>query len=126
MKAIIEFYRVRADDTARARVGRVSRSVADTADAIKLARSLLLSLDLPQDPDFIAILDDQENALYCVPVIVGRAFGSTQNAGISVWEKEGGAVDHTPRQECRQPERGIGVTLPIHGDMHSYDACFSQ
>ncbi|MCR4269280.1 hypothetical protein [Nitratireductor sp. ZSWI3] len=83
------------------------------------ARSLLLSLDMPQEPDFVAILDDQDNAFYCVPVIVGREFGSTQNAEISVWENEGGAVDHTPRQECCQPERGIGVSLPIHGDMQS-------
>ena len=118
MKVIIEFYRVRADDTARARVGRVSRSVADADDAIKLARSLLLSLDMPQKPDLIAILDDQENAFYCASAISGREFGSTQNAEISAWENEGGAVAHTPRQECRQPGRGIGV-FPIHGDMQS-------
>lgn len=99
MKVIIEFYRIRARDTAHARVGRVSRSVADANDAIKLARSLLLSLDMPQKPDFIAILDDQENAFYCASAIPGREFGSTQNAEISVWENEGGAVAHPPHQE---------------------------
>lgn len=57
----IEFYRVRAGDTAHARVGRVSRTAADADDAIRLARSLLLSLDMPQEPDFVPILDDHEN-----------------------------------------------------------------
>lgn len=113
MKVIIEFYRVRADDTARARVGRVSRSVADADDAIKLARSLLLSLDMPQKPDLIAILDDQENAFYCASAISGREFGSTQNAEISAWENEGGAV-HTPTRSAAYSVQAL-VSLPIHG-----------
>ena len=114
MKVIIEFYKVRARDTAHARVGRVSRSVADADDAIKLARSLLLSLDMPQEPDFVAILDDHENAFYRAPAIPGREFGSTQAVEISAWENEGGAV-HTPTRSAANSVQAL-VSLPIHGD----------
>ncbi|WP_153020293.1 hypothetical protein [Paramesorhizobium deserti] len=117
MKVIIEFYRVRAVDTAHARVGRVSRSVADADDAIRLARSLLLSLDMPQEPDFIAILDDQENAFYCASAIPGHEFGSTQTAEVSVWENEGGAV-HRPTRSAANSAQAL-VSLPIYGDTPS-------
>ncbi|WP_205602548.1 hypothetical protein [Chelativorans alearense] len=118
MKVILEFYRVRAGDTAHARVGRVSRSVADADDAIKLARSLLLSLDMPQEPDFVAILDDHGNAFYSASAIPGREFGSTQTAEISAWENEGGAVVHTSIRSAANPEQAL-VSLPIHGDTPS-------
>jgi hypothetical protein len=58
MKVLIEFYRVRERDDARAIVGRVTCYAINTSAAIELARSLFRTLDMPQEPDAVRVLDD--------------------------------------------------------------------
>jgi hypothetical protein len=57
VKVLIEFYRVRERDDARAILGRTCDVVHSSA-AIGLARSLFRTLDMPQEPDAFRILDD--------------------------------------------------------------------
>jgi hypothetical protein len=93
MKVVIEFYRVRAVDDARAKVGHVSRDVISTEAAIEMAASLRCSLAMPQEPDIVTISDDQGNAFYRAAVGSGHVAGMEYDAReISIWENEGGAV----------------------------------
>lgn len=64
MKVVIEFYRVRELDSAHAVLGRVTCDAIDTGAAIGMARSLVCSLNMPQEPDFVSINDDQGCELY--------------------------------------------------------------
>ncbi|WP_047148289.1 hypothetical protein [Aquamicrobium sp. LC103] len=57
MKVVIEFYRVRREDNARALIGRSRREVANPDDAVEIAASLATSLEMPQKPDAIAVMD---------------------------------------------------------------------
>lgn len=64
MKIVIEFYRTRDADDAHAVVGRESAEAADVESAIRLARQLSLSLNMPQRPDAMAITDANGATLY--------------------------------------------------------------
>lgn len=64
MKIVIEFYRIRKQDDAHAVVGREAMDVADLDAAIEMARSLAQSLDMPQRPDALVILDESGRTLH--------------------------------------------------------------
>jgi len=64
MKIVIEFYRIRKQDDAHAVVGRETMDVVDLDAAIEMARSLAQSLDMPQRPDALVILDESGHALH--------------------------------------------------------------
>jgi hypothetical protein len=64
MKVVLEFYRVREADDAHAVVGRETGDAADIADAIRLARQLWRTLDMPQQPDAMSISDSDGDRLY--------------------------------------------------------------
>jgi hypothetical protein len=58
MRFTIEFFRVRTGDDAHALVGRVSQIIPDLDAAKVRAKSLFETLDLPQKPDQLRILDE--------------------------------------------------------------------
>jgi len=60
----VEFYRMRMEDDARAVVGRVSYEVIDAQAAVTAAKSLFHTLDLPQKPDAMRIVDALGNKLF--------------------------------------------------------------
>jgi len=64
MKFVIEFYRTRERDDAHAVVGRETVDAVDLDTAIGMARSLAQSLDMPQRPDALAIVDENGRALH--------------------------------------------------------------
>lgn len=64
MKLVIEFYRVREIDDAHAVVGRETAVAADLGEAIRIARRLSHTLDMPQQPDAMAISDGRGTVLY--------------------------------------------------------------
>jgi len=64
MKIVIEFYRIREADDAHAVVGRETAETADLEDAIRLARQLSRTLDMPQRPDVMSITDREGHRLY--------------------------------------------------------------
>ncbi|WP_230532068.1 hypothetical protein [Microvirga roseola] len=53
----IEFFRVRGTDDAHATLGRVEHDTTDLEDAKVRAWSLFETLDLPQKPDALRIVD---------------------------------------------------------------------
>ena len=55
MRVTIEFYRTRPEDDAHAVLARVVRDVGDLVEAVDLARSLVLTLEMPQQPDAVMI-----------------------------------------------------------------------
>ena len=57
MQVTIEFYRVRPGDSAHATLDRVTQIVLDLASAKVRAKSLFETLDMPQTPDGLRILD---------------------------------------------------------------------
>jgi hypothetical protein len=60
----IEFIRIRAADNAHATLDRVLQAAADL-EAVKVrAKSLFHTLDLPQDPDGLRILDEGGRELF--------------------------------------------------------------
>lgn len=100
MKVVIEFYRVRADDDARAKIGHVSRDAISPEAAIEVAVSLRCSLAMPQEPDIITISDDQGTVFYCAAVVDGHVVRMDCDAReIGIWENEGGAVARSPYRE---------------------------
>ncbi|WP_029349223.1 hypothetical protein [Bosea sp. 117] len=64
MKFVIEFYRTRERDDAHAVVGRETVDAVDLDAAVEMARSLTQSLDMPQRPDALAILDENGRTLH--------------------------------------------------------------
>jgi hypothetical protein len=64
MKIVIEFYRIREIDDAKAIVGRESVVASDLDEAIGIGRRLVRLLDMPQRPDGMAVTDGQGNRLY--------------------------------------------------------------
>lgn len=64
MKFVVEFYRTRQADDARAVVGRETIDAGDLADAIEIAHLLSQTLDMPQRPDAIAITELSGAALF--------------------------------------------------------------
>ncbi|PSJ56752.1 hypothetical protein [Kumtagia ephedrae] len=64
MKIVIEFYRTRWQDDARAILGREMDEAADVEGAIRIARSLSRTLSMPQRPDAVSIADIDGNEIY--------------------------------------------------------------
>ena len=58
MKVIIEFYRIRESDDAHAVLGRVECEALDLDAAVSMARTLVDTLEMPQEPDEIGISDE--------------------------------------------------------------------
>jgi hypothetical protein len=54
----IEFFRVRNTDDAHATLGRVEHDTMDLDDAKVRARSLFETLNMPQKPDALRIIDE--------------------------------------------------------------------
>ena len=64
MNFTIEYFRIRASDEAHATLDRIS-VVADNLDAAKVkAKSLFDTLEMPQKPDGLHILDQVKRELY--------------------------------------------------------------
>jgi hypothetical protein len=61
---IIEFFRVRDTDQAHAILDRVEHDTADLEDAKVKAESLFETLDMPQKPDALRILDERGDEVY--------------------------------------------------------------
>jgi hypothetical protein len=57
MHFAVEFFRIRPGDNAHAVLERISQDVATLEDAKVRARSLFETLDMPQAPDGLRILD---------------------------------------------------------------------
>lgn len=68
MKVIIEFYRIRESDFAHAVLGRVECEALDLDAAIGMARTLVDTLEMPQEPDEIGISDGCGNELLHFPI----------------------------------------------------------
>jgi hypothetical protein len=64
MKFVIEFYRVREADDAHAVVGRETADADDIDHAITVSRQLCRTLNMPQRPDIVSIVDSEGNTLY--------------------------------------------------------------
>lgn len=61
---IIEFYRVREGDGAHATLDRIEHDTTDLDDAKTRARQLFETLDMPQKPDALRIIDQDENEVF--------------------------------------------------------------
>lgn len=61
---IIEFFRVRETDDAHAILDRVEHDTADLEDAKTRAQSLFETLDMPQKPDALRILDERGEEVF--------------------------------------------------------------
>ena len=68
MKVVIEFYRTRSSDDAHALVGREVREAHDVADAIEIGQRLSQTLDMPQRPDAMTIIDADGETLHSCAV----------------------------------------------------------
>jgi len=64
MKIMIEFYRIRETDEAHAVIGQETADAVDLDDAIEAAWRLSKSLNMPQQPDAMSIIDSDGNELY--------------------------------------------------------------
>jgi len=60
----IEFFRVRDTDDAHAVLDRVEHDTADLEDAKTRAKSLFETLDMPQKPDALRILDERGEEVF--------------------------------------------------------------
>ena len=61
---IIEFFRVRGTDEAHATLDRVEHDTADLEEAKVRALSLFETLDMPQKPDAVRILDHNGDEVF--------------------------------------------------------------
>ncbi len=61
---IIEFFRVRDTDGAHATLDRVEHDTTDLEDAKVRAQSLFETLDMPQRPDALRILDQAGDEVF--------------------------------------------------------------
>ena len=61
---IIEFFRIRDIDQAHAILDRVEHDTADLEDAKVRAVSLFETLDMPQRPDALRILDESGDEVF--------------------------------------------------------------
>jgi hypothetical protein len=68
---IIEFFRIRDTDDAHAILERVEHDTTDLEDAKVRAQSLFETLDMPQKPDALRILDQTGDEVF---------FGSPEGA----------------------------------------------
>ncbi|EIM31207.1 hypothetical protein [Microvirga lotononidis] len=70
---IIEFFRVREGDGAHATLDRVEHDTADLDDAKVRAQSLFDTLNMPQKPDALRIMDqDGDEVFFWSPKPHGR------------------------------------------------------
>jgi hypothetical protein len=60
----IEFFRVRDVDDAHATLGRVEHDTTDLEDVKVRARSLFETLDMPQKPDALRIVDERGEEVF--------------------------------------------------------------
>jgi hypothetical protein len=72
MMITIEFYRTRDADDAHAVLARVNRDVTDETAAPRVARMLVRTIDLPQEPDEMVVCDAAGRALYRGPVMLAE------------------------------------------------------
>ncbi len=72
MKVAIEFYRTRASDDAHAVVAMEEAEATDLDHAIRIARQLALSLDMPQRADALTIRDEDGETLYSGQITAGE------------------------------------------------------
>jgi hypothetical protein len=61
---VIEFFRVRGTDEAHATLDRVEHDTTDLEDAKVRAQSLFETLDMPQKPDALRILDHSGDEVF--------------------------------------------------------------
>lgn len=61
---IIEFFRVRGTDEAHATLDRVEHDTTDLDDAKVRARSLFDTLNMPQKPDALRIMDQNGDEVF--------------------------------------------------------------
>ena len=61
---IIEFFRIRDTDDARAILDRVEHDTTDLEDAKVRAQSLFETLNMPQKPDALRILDQTGDEVF--------------------------------------------------------------
>jgi len=64
MTFTIEFFRIREADHARATLDRMTHIASDLESAKMKAKSLFDTLNLPQNPDGLRILDQGGNELF--------------------------------------------------------------
>lgn len=64
MMFTIEFMRVRASDNAHAALGRMTNFASDLEQVKMRAKSLFSTMDLPQKPDALRILDEEGHELF--------------------------------------------------------------
>ena len=64
MMFTIEFFRIRKQDNAHATLDRVTYIASDLESAKVKARSLLDTLNMPQNPDGLRILDQSGNEVF--------------------------------------------------------------
>ena len=64
MMFTIEFFRIRKEDNAHAMLDRVTHITSDLESAKVKARSLFDTLNMPQNPDGLRILDQSENEVF--------------------------------------------------------------
>ncbi|WP_144769073.1 hypothetical protein [Methylobacterium dankookense] len=64
MQFTVEFFRIRPGDDAHAVLERISQDVPTLNDAKVRARSLFETLDMPQTPDGLRLLDGAGEEVY--------------------------------------------------------------
>jgi hypothetical protein len=64
MMFTIEFFRIRERDNARATLDRITHIAADLESATVKAKSLFETLNLPQTPDGLRILDQDGHEVF--------------------------------------------------------------
>lgn len=64
MTFIIEFLRVRESDNAHATLDRVTSMTSDLDEVKVKAKALFATLDLPQAPDALRILDEEGREVF--------------------------------------------------------------
>jgi hypothetical protein len=64
MMFTIEFFRIRKEDNAHAMLDRVSHIASDLESAKVKAKSLFDTLNMPQNPDGLRILDQGGNEVF--------------------------------------------------------------
>jgi hypothetical protein len=64
MRFTIEFFRIREKDDAHATLDRITHIAADLESAKVKAKSLFETLNLPQNPDGLRVLDQDGQEVY--------------------------------------------------------------
>ena len=64
MKFTIEFFRIREQDNAHATLDQITHNASDLEDVMVKAKSLFETLDMPQKPDGLRILDQHGHEVF--------------------------------------------------------------